>query len=207
MHLDRTEIVERGPIKKVSTKEQVQPVVHLLAGLGGGVVSTLVLHPLDLMKIRFAVDSSNQKVRLASAFATTVERYGWKGIYQGVRANVLGSGMAWGSYFFYYNYRLSSTKRSQNSATTLGHIAIAAEANVVSLLVSSPISVVRTRLCLQMPGSALPESKKYHGTFDGLRKIVRYEGARGLYKGKPQRRQRARRKHPQSQASSPASSA
>ena len=27
---------------------------HLMAGITGGVVSTLVLHPLDLLKIRFA---------------------------------------------------------------------------------------------------------------------------------------------------------
>ena len=27
---------------------------HLFAGITGGVVSTLVLHPLDLLKIRFA---------------------------------------------------------------------------------------------------------------------------------------------------------
>ena len=27
---------------------------HLVAGISGGVVSTLVLHPLDLLKIRFA---------------------------------------------------------------------------------------------------------------------------------------------------------
>ncbi len=27
---------------------------HLVAGMSGGVVSTLVLHPLDLLKVRFA---------------------------------------------------------------------------------------------------------------------------------------------------------
>ena len=27
---------------------------HMVAGMSGGVVSTLVLHPLDLLKIRFA---------------------------------------------------------------------------------------------------------------------------------------------------------
>ena len=27
---------------------------HLIAGMSGGVASTLILHPLDLMKIRFA---------------------------------------------------------------------------------------------------------------------------------------------------------
>lgn len=27
---------------------------HLIAGVSGGAISTLILHPLDLMKIRFA---------------------------------------------------------------------------------------------------------------------------------------------------------
>lgn len=27
---------------------------HLVAGISGGAISTLILHPLDLMKIRFA---------------------------------------------------------------------------------------------------------------------------------------------------------
>ena len=27
---------------------------HLLAGISGGAISTLLLHPLDLLKIRFA---------------------------------------------------------------------------------------------------------------------------------------------------------
>lgn len=27
---------------------------HLIAGISGGAVSTLILHPLDLLKIRFA---------------------------------------------------------------------------------------------------------------------------------------------------------
>ena len=31
-------------------------VEHLLAGVSGGVTSTLILHPLDLIKIRFAGD-------------------------------------------------------------------------------------------------------------------------------------------------------
>lgn len=33
---------------------------HLVAGVSGGVVSTLILHPLDLIKIRFAGESSTR---------------------------------------------------------------------------------------------------------------------------------------------------
>lgn len=39
---------------------------NLLAGLSGGVVSTLVLHPLDLVKIRFAGTEWNNKLLLTS---------------------------------------------------------------------------------------------------------------------------------------------
>lgn len=48
------------PVSAVSLAGHVQQVFshvrieNLVAGLSGGVVSTLVLHPLDLVKIRFA---------------------------------------------------------------------------------------------------------------------------------------------------------
>lgn len=34
---------------------------HLLAGVSAGMTSTLVLHPLDLVKIRFSVDDGRSK--------------------------------------------------------------------------------------------------------------------------------------------------
>lgn len=40
-----------GRLQKVFSHVKVE---NLIAGLSGGVVSTLVLHPLDLVKIRFA---------------------------------------------------------------------------------------------------------------------------------------------------------
>lgn len=48
------------PVSAVSVAGHVQQMFghvkigNLIAGLSGGVVSTLVLHPLDLVKIRFA---------------------------------------------------------------------------------------------------------------------------------------------------------
>lgn len=40
-----------GHVQQVFSHVRVE---NLVAGLSGGVVSTLVLHPLDLVKIRFA---------------------------------------------------------------------------------------------------------------------------------------------------------
>ena len=61
----------------------------LIAGISGGVVSTLVLHPLDLLKIRFAVDdgrSAKERPKyygLRHAFATVFSQEGFKGLYKG----------------------------------------------------------------------------------------------------------------------------
>lgn len=38
---------------------------HLLAGISGGAISTLILHPLDLMKIRFAGKNLYCKILLS----------------------------------------------------------------------------------------------------------------------------------------------
>ena len=77
---------------------------HLVAGVSGGVVSTLLLHPLDLLKIRFAVDDGQAKDRpkylgLRHAFRTVFAQEGFRGLYKGVTPNLAGAASAWGLYF------------------------------------------------------------------------------------------------------------
>lgn len=63
------------------------------------------------------------------------------------------------------------------------HMAAAAEAGILTLVITNPIWVVKTRLCLQVnePGSKA-NSTNYKGMVDGLRQIYTQEGVRGLYK-------------------------
>lgn len=44
---------------------------HLLAGISGGVTSTLILHPLDLIKIRFAGKNILYKTALCNKTTNT----------------------------------------------------------------------------------------------------------------------------------------
>lgn len=63
------------------------------------------------------------------------------------------------------------------------HMVAAAQAGVLTLVMTNPIWVVKTRLCLQY--DSVPMTKdcnKYGGMIDALTKIYRYEGVRGLYK-------------------------
>lgn len=56
----KTEELKTNTMKTHTTKKNNFSVFshvkyeHLLAGISGGAISTLILHPLDLMKIRFA---------------------------------------------------------------------------------------------------------------------------------------------------------
>lgn len=100
---------------------------HMVAGVSGGVTSTLILHPLDLIKIRFAgkffdvhIFSLFEKNKsffhleflvndgrtnapqyrgLMNAFISITRQEGIRGLYKGVTPNVCGSGSAWGFYF------------------------------------------------------------------------------------------------------------
>lgn len=47
-----------SPSRKITVLSHVK-YEHLVAGISGGVASTLILHPLDLIKIRFAGNVTN----------------------------------------------------------------------------------------------------------------------------------------------------
>ncbi|XP_063957246.1 solute carrier family 25 member 32-like [Lytechinus pictus] len=166
---------------------------HLVAGISGGVLSTMVLHPLDLIKVRFQVSDGNQARPtyngLVHAFRSIVKQRGYQGLYQGVTPNVWGAGASWGFYFFFYN--AIKTYMQGDTSTPLGpghHMLAAAQSGVLTLFITNPIWVVKTRLCLQYDGidkktDAGGSGRKYRGMWDALIKIHRYEGLRGLYKG------------------------
>ena len=97
---------------------------HLLAGISGGIASTLALHPLDLLKVRLAglyfyTNEMNCKTNhwliclvndglvvtrpkytgLTNAVTTIFRQEGIKGFYRGVTPNIWGAGASWGLYF------------------------------------------------------------------------------------------------------------
>ena len=75
----------------------------LAAGLAGGVLATLVLHPLDFVKIQLQVTGERTGARATrSLVARVVATQGVRGLYRGAAPNIMGSGLAWGSYFFGY---------------------------------------------------------------------------------------------------------
>ncbi|PIO30818.1 hypothetical protein AB205_0141100 [Aquarana catesbeiana] len=160
----------------------------LAAGLSGGVISTLVLHPLDLVKIRFAV-SDGLELRpkynsILHCMSTVWKQEGVRGLYQGVTPNMWGAGASWGLYFFFYGAIKAYKKEGRaENLTATEHLLSAAGAGALTLSVTNPIWVTKTRLVLQYDAGVDPSKRQYRGMFHALAKIYRQEGIRGLYKG------------------------
>ncbi|KAJ6652250.1 hypothetical protein lerEdw1_012938 [Lerista edwardsae] len=161
---------------------------NLVAGMSGGVISTLVLHPLDLVKIRFAV-SDGLELRpkyngILHCFSTVWKHEGLRGLYQGVIPNMWGAGASWGLYFFFYNaIKAYKTEDKLESLGPTEHLVSAAEAGAMTLCITNPIWVTKTRLVLQYEAGVDSSKRQYKGMLDALLKIYKYEGIRGLYKG------------------------
>uniref|UniRef100_A0A8C6CQ34 Solute carrier family 25 member 32 n=1 Tax=Moschus moschiferus TaxID=68415 RepID=A0A8C6CQ34_MOSMO len=161
---------------------------NLVAGVSGGVLSNLALHPLDLVKIRFAVSDGLElrpKYKGILHCLTTIWKLdGLRGLYQGVTPNVWGAGLSWGLYFFFYNAIKSyKTEGRAERLEATEYLISAAEAGAMTLCITNPLWVTKTRLMLQYDGVVNASQRQYKGMFDTLVKIYKYEGVRGLYKG------------------------
>jgi len=100
---------------------------HLVGGCGAGVATTVILHPIELVKVRLQAQDTKAgesgpaarggKPSTSSSSSSALPRYrgtqdalrsivrveGWRGLYAGLAPSVLGSGVAWGLYFMAYN--------------------------------------------------------------------------------------------------------
>lgn len=185
-------VTAESPVRGVSVTGNIRRlfshvrVENLAAGLSGGVVSTMVLHPLDLVKVRFAVSDGLElrpKYRgIWHCMRSIWQQEGLRGLYQGVTPNVWGAGASWGLYFFFYNAIKAYVKEGrQTELSPTEHLVSAAQAGAMTLCLTNPIWVTKTRLILQYNSD--PSQKLYRGMLDALVKIYRQEGVAGLYRG------------------------
>lgn len=88
-------------------------------------------------------------------------------------------------FFVLFSYNTIKTFIQGGNATLpLGpsmHMLAAAQSGALTLVLTNPIWVVKTRLCLQY-GEVDGKSAEYRGMVQALAQIYKEEGIRGLYK-------------------------
>ncbi|THV00569.1 mitochondrial carrier [Dendrothele bispora CBS 962.96] len=158
---------------------------HAAAGLGAGVVATLIMNPLDLLKVKFQVATTNPRGGLGKqiwyALKDIHHERGWKGLYRGVGPNIAGNASSWGLYFLFYNMLKKRASGGDINKPLSAHeyLLCSAEASAVTAIITNPIWVVRVRMFTSQANS--PES--YRGLVHGFSSIIRTEGVQGLFRG------------------------
>ncbi|ODQ78974.1 hypothetical protein BABINDRAFT_50717, partial [Babjeviella inositovora NRRL Y-12698] len=173
---------------------------EVISGLSAGFITTLVTHPLDLIKIRLQLDSTSKthlqgfrkvyedirrdatKPRSCAVHPSIV----LKDYYRGIAPNLIGSATAWSLYFTLYKEfkHLSYEQLNHNSQgnaqlSSWDYLTCALAAGGTTSFLTNPIWVLKTRILSttkSTPGA-------YVSLLDGIKRILREEGVRGFWKG------------------------
>ena len=103
---------------------------------------------------------------------------GSPGLYRGLGTNLIGNMLGWGFYFAWYGQIKNLFDRGEKLSGS-EYLMASASAGVMTNLCTNPIWVVKTRMLTTNRGDTLA----YSSFVDGLIRISRKEGIRGLYRG------------------------
>ncbi|KAL8710491.1 MAG: hypothetical protein Q9220_004923 [cf. Caloplaca sp. 1 TL-2023] len=96
-----------------------QPVIETIAGFIAGAASTLVAHPLDVLKTRLQVDrvsSSHFGISVRHARNIFTNEGIARGFYRGLSPNLIGNSVSWALYFLWY-HRVKTTLQTRMLST------------------------------------------------------------------------------------------
>lgn len=148
-----------------------------------GACSTLVLHPVDVIKTRMQVQGSESVSgpRFTNSWQIAqhlVRNEGWRSLYKGVSPNLAGNAASWGLYFFGFRIVTDQLHHMHQLSKTTSDLVSGVVTGTLVLAVTNPIWVVKTRQCLDMTSDRPNVS-----LLGSLRDLWKNEGLRGFYRG------------------------
>lgn len=158
-----------------------------LGGTAAGAIQSLIISPVELMKIQLQLQSkNNQATNLKGPIDVTrriFRQEGLRGIFRGLTITVLRDAHSHGLYFCVYEYtkELLHPGCRKNGLESYQTMLLAGGlAGALSWISCYPLDVVKTRLQAQ---SSESKSAKYRGIVDCFRQSVRKEGHSVLWRG------------------------
>lgn len=169
-----------------------------VAGFTAGVVSTLVVHPFDVVKTRLQIEQ-NEKVRaggslrvMRSIAREAAQNGGHAGaskvndvmrsFYRGLMPNMIGNSVSWALYFMWYGNIKDLVRSARGSGTQLrssDYFLASGTSGILTAIFTNPIWVIKTR----MLSTARNAPGAYRSIAHGTAELYRSEGLRGFYRG------------------------
>lgn len=148
--------------------------MDLLAGVAAGTVTTLVMHPLDLAKVRLQVGRNHS---LTQAVGELVKHP--REAYRGIGPNLVGNAAGWGIYFYLYRQAKNALDARGIEKTPLTLLAASFSTGVLTQTLTNPIWVVKT----VMLASKRSDADAAQTSWGAVRQIYKYDGLRGFFRG------------------------
>lgn len=165
-------------------------VSNILGSASAGAIARFLCHPIDTLKSRFQsgkIQFSHKT--LYGAFKDTIRVEGFKVLYRGIGAAVLGGIPGVSLYLTSYEFfkeKLSAYPEVKN-LQFLVYFSSGILAEAASCVVFVPVDVLKERLQVQTEITSTTSKSSnpyyYKNSRDGIRQILSQEGLRGLYKG------------------------
>ncbi|XP_077220043.1 mitochondrial substrate carrier family protein [Tasmannia lanceolata] len=158
-----------------------------LGGVGTGALQSIILSPVELVKIRLQLQHHRTNPEGPVSLAKTIIRKeGIRGMYRGLLTTVLRDAPSHGVYFWTYEYTREwlhpgCRKSGQESLRTM--LVAGGLAGVASWVCCYPLDVVKSRLQAQSQSKLDQTPPKYRGIIDCFRKSVQEEGYAVLWRG------------------------
>lgn len=164
---------------------KVNPIEYFISGGFGGVVTCLVGHPFDTVKVRLQTQplpKAGEKPMYAGTWdciQKTVKKEGFFGLYKGIQAPLTGIVPIFAVSFGGYGVGKQIFKADINPESIPRLFASGAFSAIFTTAVMSPIERIKCLLQVQH-GSG---NKKYDGMVDCAVKLYKEGGMRSIYKG------------------------
>ncbi|KAI9714850.1 MAG: hypothetical protein M1820_000139 [Bogoriella megaspora] len=174
------------PIEGRTNNPAISPsVIETAAGFTAGIVSTLVVHPFDVVKTRLQV-RQGQQTRWGDTFRImgklASEEPKARAFYRGLMPNMVGNSISWALYFLWYGNlkEMLVSMRGHNAQLSSSDYFIASGVSgILTAFCTNPIWVIKTR----MLSTARNAPGAYTGIMHGASEIWRSEGIPGFYRG------------------------
>lgn len=156
------------------------------AGALAGLVNTLVLSPLDVVKTRLQVQGSSTYTAaryrgLVDALTSMLRQEGFASYYRGLSASLWAFVPNWAIYWYTYETFKRIYARDANRPKPFVHVWSALSAGGITAISTAPFWTLKSRLQVDMATKAA--ARRYRSVPHGFRKIIAEEGIQGLYKG------------------------
>lgn len=152
-----------------------------IAGAYAGGVATIIESPRDLLKCQTQKRNSPYNGGLFDAFKMIKQNHGWKGIFQGTNITLCRNVLTTPFYFGFYETVVQYlTPKDVIQSPLYASFFGGAAAGFGIWGILYPLDNIKTRIQLD---SLDPSKKQYKGMLHCAKKVVKTEGAKGLFRG------------------------